>query len=189
MHRALYALTITMATLLAGPALAQTANSSSGAIANANASASTAARAGAEARGGNASNANNFRYNQKNQAPGIGLAGLAAGGLSCRGSVSAGVSFPGGGFGFGTTVADDECERRQWGSMLASARDPRARALAWAIMARSQYVKQAMQDTGIGGADVTVGVAVVPVAARAGTRGRAAGCARSMPGNPTLCLD
>lgn len=97
-----------------------------------------------------ASASNSTSFKEEKQAPGIGLAGLAVGGLSCRGSMSIGGSGPGFSLGFGTTTPDDECERRQWAGMLASARDPRARALAWAIMARSAVVQQAMQDTGIG---------------------------------------
>ena len=195
MKTAIYGVTVALTTLLlSGAAMAQTANSGSSSNSNASAGASAGARAGAaaiangnvssnrnEARGGNAAanaaggNAST-RYNNPKQAPGFGLAGLAAGGLSCRGSMSVGVSFPGGGFGFGSTTPDDECERRQWAGMLAGAKDRRTQALAWYIMARSTYVQQAMVDAGYGAPVGTAGVAApYRPAVRAAAPGRAAG--------------
>jgi hypothetical protein len=110
--------------------------------------------------GGTASNSTTFK--DQRQAPGLGLAGLAMGGLSCRGSASIGLSLPGGAGGIGFPVPDDECERRQWAGMLAAAKDPRARALAWAIMQRSPIIQQAMQDTGIGVAEPGASGAALP---------------------------
>jgi hypothetical protein len=102
------------------------------------------------------------------------------GGLSCKGSASFGLSFPGGAGGVGFPVDDDECERRQWAGMLASARDPRTRALAWAIMQRSRIVQQAMQDTGIGYAVASPGPYPVAPGMRGGNARvtAAAGCTK-----------
>lgn len=130
----------------------------------------------ASAQGGTASASNTVSYKNQRQAPGIGLAGLAMGGLSCKGSATIGLSLPGGAGGIGFPVADDECERRQWAGMLASAKDPRARALAWAIMQRSTIIQQALADTGY---------ADKPAAVRGGNaRVIASGCRKWSGGSP-----
>ena len=52
-------------------------------------------------------------------APPVSAPSLAAAGIeTCLGSVSGGASFPGGGFSFGTTTKDNDCNRRLFGRQL-----------------------------------------------------------------------
>jgi hypothetical protein len=199
MRKVILASVATLALIVSVPAMAQTANSSSGSNSSSSAGASAGAQAGSVAGAiGNSSRvstSNTSNYKSQKQAPGVAPPGLAAGGLSCRGSMSVGVSGPGFGFGFGSTTPDDECERRQWGSMFAASKDPYARRLAWAIMRRSGIVAQAMQELGepgVAGVALTTGavrgVRTVGYASNSGRAARAS-CTLTSPSNPTLCLD
>lgn len=52
-------------------------------------------------------------------APPVAAPALAAAGIeTCLGSISAGASFPGGGFSFGSTTKDNDCNRRLFGRQL-----------------------------------------------------------------------
>jgi hypothetical protein len=152
----------------AAPAFAQNnsaANASAGANASANSGSTSSARAGggsggAGGAGGGASSSANgnggsanggtfsSRYNNQLQPGGIAAPGLAASG-SCLGSVSGGVSFPGGGVAFGSTVKDDDCTRREYGRIFLGIRDPRARAVAYYLFAKNPEVQEAMQAAGV----------------------------------------
>lgn len=137
-----------------GPAAAQTATSSSNSASSS--SAVAAAQAGASAGAGAIGNSVSSTFKQRNQAPGVGLAGTAVGGQSCRATASIGGSGPLFGIGAAFPVDDAECDRRLWASYLSASRDPRAKALAWAIASRSRYVQQGMADLGWNGGDVVV---------------------------------
>jgi hypothetical protein len=92
--------------------------------ANANASAAALAQSQSSSysrsssQGGNASSATNnsnnstANYNERRQAPGIGIPSLAAGANACLGSVSGGLSFAGFGGGLGATYLERYCESR-----------------------------------------------------------------------------
>jgi hypothetical protein len=78
---------------------------------NSNGNAASNARGGNATGGGGGSVSNSNTY--KNRVPGaIGAPGLAAGANTCAGSVSAGVSFYGGGLGLGKTYEMHNCEAR-----------------------------------------------------------------------------
>lgn len=92
--------------------------------ANANANASALARSNSSSRsssqGGNSNstasqannNTNNNSYQDRKQAPGIGIPGLTSGAVTCLGSVSAGLSVAGFGGGLGSTYLERDCESR-----------------------------------------------------------------------------
>ena len=65
-------------------------------------------------QGGNASNSNSNtnNYQDRRQAPGIGIPGLTSGAITCLGSVSGGLSFAGFGGGLGATYLERNCESR-----------------------------------------------------------------------------
>lgn len=79
-------------------------------------------------------------------APPVGAPALAAAGIeTCLGSVSAGASFPGGGFTFGSTTKDDDCNRRLFGRQLYNMGFKRA---AMVIHCFNVEVAQAMAIAG-----------------------------------------
>jgi hypothetical protein len=101
--------------------------------------------------------------------PTIAAASLSAAGIeACLGSVSGGGSFMGGGFSFGTTTKDDDCNRRLYARQLYNMGYPEA---ALAIQCLSPEVSYAMAVTGTpcpGAAPVLADRAAV-VSAYAGT--------------------
>jgi hypothetical protein len=78
--------------------------------------------------------------------PAIAAASLTAAGIeACLGSVSGGGSFMGGGFTFGTTTKDDDCNRRLYARQLYNMGYPEA---AIAIQCLSPEVSYAMAAAG-----------------------------------------
>jgi hypothetical protein len=119
-----YKLTIAAATLLiVAPTMSfaasprSYANASAGASANASAASQSASRSAAQGgnanSSGNTSNNNNSStFQDRRQAPGIGIPSLAAGAVTCLGSVSGGFSVAGFGGGLGSTYLERYCESR-----------------------------------------------------------------------------
>lgn len=101
------------AILIAAPAFAGGSRSSS------NSTSVSQSQAISKSQANNAGNNQNTTFQDRRQAPGIGLAGLAAAGNVCLGSVSVGGSGPGFGLGFGTTTKDEPCNLREYAKLLA----------------------------------------------------------------------
>jgi len=73
---------------------------------------------GTGGQGGQATG-NSVSNSYRNRVPGaIGAPGLAAGAITCLGSISGGVSFYGGGVGLGTTYLEKACESRALAEQL-----------------------------------------------------------------------
>jgi hypothetical protein len=104
------------AALLLTAATADAAGWGNRATANANAAAlaqsQSSSHSSSSSQGGNATNNNTNNWQDRKQAPGIGIPGLTSGALTCLGSVSGGLSVAGFGAGLGTTYLERNCEAR-----------------------------------------------------------------------------
>lgn len=98
---------------------------------------------------GNTTSSNSTRVSGTQRiisAPPVSAPSLAAAGIeTCLGSISGGASFPGGGFSFGTTTKDEDCNRRLFGRQLYNMGYKRA---AMVIHCFAPEVAQAMAIAG-----------------------------------------
>ena len=117
------ALVAATAMLITSSAYAEGNRIRTSSFSNANAAAAAQSRSNSASRssstssggnGGNASqnNTNNSSFQDRKQAPGIGIPGLTSGAVTCLGSVSAGFSVAGFGGGLGSTYLERNCESR-----------------------------------------------------------------------------
>lgn len=123
------------------------------------------------------STGNTTSFQDRRQAPGVGLAGLAASG-GCLGSASVGGSGAGFGFGFGGTYQDDRCNAREDARILASF-GYRAQALQ-ILINNSPMIREVMQPR-----QAAARTAVVATRARAAT----GGCQIVSKSGSGQCLD
>jgi hypothetical protein len=111
----------------------------------------------------NNNNGNTRRTTRVVTPPSVLAPGLAAAGVeTCLGSASAAVSVMGGGFSFGSTTRDDDCNRRLYARQLHSMGYPYA---AIALQCLSPEVQYAMAAAGTP-CPGTAPVATAPVISR-----------------------
>lgn len=116
------------------------ANATGGAGGSASASQTQVAEGGAGGAGGDASNSGlsqSVNFEDRRQAPGLGVPSVFASG-PCAYGWSAGVSVPGGAIGGSKAKADPNCDRREAARILLSVNP----ALALKVLCADPYVKE-----------------------------------------------